>query len=399
VVRTDSVEVYGAKYNVIEILGSKLKLLRWGNEEYRSHYYLSKKLKTHICQFFKVEDRLVGFYGWAPIVVSGTDQKISITYLYKTFNFRWFLNELQNMRHQEAVDCSKKITSFYVEKRQGRSIAIADSSTSSGSTDSNSTPSAAEVRKVPFVQHVLDLKERGILIGRDFNSFNEDTKGNTTQSTYYWTEEGNKLKSEIEFWLNSKEWFANKGIAWRRGALLMGKPGGGKSKLILEVARHFDIPVFILNISNMSDEEFTKSFYVHSHGIILIEDIDAVFQYRENILNKKMMNKQLLSFDTLLNTISAFEQTNGIFTVVTTNHPEVLDEALTRKGRLDLHLTLGPLCEDGRRFIAKNFLSDWPELIEDMVAKYPNAMAAEFENACIETAIDKYNETHLSITV
>jgi len=40
----------------------------------------------------------------------------------------------------------------------------------------------------------------------------------------------------------------------------------------------------------------------------------------------------------------------------------------------------------------KNILRDWPDLIVEIVDKYPEITAAEFENHCVELAIAKFYE-------
>jgi len=65
---------------------------------------------------------------------------------------------------------------------------------------------------------------------------------------------------------------------------------------------------------------------------------------------------------------------------------------MTRSGRLDAKIEVGPLCEEGRRFIAENILRDWRNLIDESVGSCDNMVAADFENHCIELAIKEKNK-------
>lgn len=47
------------------------------------------------------------------------------------------------------------------------------------------------------------------------------------------------LVSDVNWWLHSQRWYANKGIPYRRGYLLYGKPGCGKSSMIFALAGKF----------------------------------------------------------------------------------------------------------------------------------------------------------------
>ena len=144
----------------------------------------------------------------------------------------------------------------------------------------------------------------------------------------------------------------------------------------------------------MSNSEFIKAFeFENSSGqIVLLEDLDATFNMRTNILAKSTHTKQLLSFDTLINTIGGIKAANGSFVIITTNHIENLDPALTRAGRIDAKIEIGPLCEDGRKFVAQNILRDWPNLVDKAIKECDNMVAAEFENYCIELAIQEKNK-------
>lgn len=81
--------------------------------------------------------------------------------------------------------------------------------------------------------------------------------------------------------------------------------------------------------------------------IALIEDIDGVFHGRQNVLRGESGQGSRLTFDCVLNCLSGVQTADGVFTVITTNHLELVDPALgrpmasgdaSRPGRLD-HLS------------------------------------------------------------
>jgi len=66
-------------------------------------------------------------------------------------------------------------------------------------------------------------------------------------------------------------------------------------------------------------------------AMLVIEDVDAIFHR-----NRKTKNiRSPLTFSGLLNALDGLLSTDGVLTVMTTNHPELLDPALIRAGRID----------------------------------------------------------------
>ena len=81
------------------------------------------------------------------------------------------------------------------------------------------------------------------------------------------------------------------------------------------------------------------------NSIILLEDIDAIFQGREAV-NKKDNNgrhrgRSGPSFSGLLNALDGVRSQEGRILIMTTNHKEKLDPALLRPGRADRLFFLG----------------------------------------------------------
>ncbi len=135
-------------------------------------------------------------------------------------------------------------------------------------------------------------------------------------------------------------------------------------------------------------------------AIILIEDIDAVFHGRENILGEDGGG---LSFDCFLNCLSGIDTADGILLVITTNNVDVLDVALgipkkdgknenisTRPGRLDRAVELGPTDPIVRLTIAKRILSSCPQHVERMVVEGDGDMPAQFVERCAKLALEEY---------
>jgi hypothetical protein len=335
---------------------------------------------------------------WIPIIVSETSSGLKITYFFKSFPFESYLQTA----YSRFIDKSKEVQeeveadNFYVqqvmggkERESGGDSSPARPSGGSLSEHVESTGSSGGGSGVLADVTVLGAKNE--FIGLSYDDLGDDEK--RERKEYYWSEEGKAFLKEVEFWRSSEKWFNDRQIPWRRGCLLSGIFGGGKSRLVLETAKKLKIPLYKMNVSNMSDKEFTTFFENAPHSsIVLLDDIDVIFHGRENVLAGKSLSKQLLSFDTLINTLSGVKQKNGVFVVMSANNPQLLDPALTRSGRLDVKIELKSLCDEGRRFIATNILCDWPDLIEEAVQTGTGMTASDFENQCIQTAINKFYE-------
>jgi mitochondrial chaperone BCS1 len=80
--------------------------------------------------------------------------------------------------------------------------------------------------------------------------------------------------------ITSLQWYADRGIPFRRGYLLYGVPGSGKSSLIHAIAGELLLDVYVVSLSSswINDATLTALMgRVPSRCIVLLEDLDAAF--------------------------------------------------------------------------------------------------------------------------
>ncbi|KAL2150762.1 hypothetical protein VTH82DRAFT_7325 [Thermothelomyces myriococcoides] len=178
------------------------------------------------------------------------------------------------------------------------------------------------------------------------------------------------LIDDIADYLNpaTRRWYANRGIPYRRGYLLHGPPGTGKSSLSLALAGFFKMRIYIVSLNSVTaNEDNLASLFAElpRRCVVLLEDIDTagLTHTREEGAqdsatdgtengsdtstntsasssgSPKPANQNAqgrLSLSGLLNILDGVASQEGRVLIMTTNHIEKLDKALIRPGRVDM---------------------------------------------------------------
>ncbi|KAL1632593.1 hypothetical protein SLS56_003492 [Neofusicoccum ribis] len=185
---------------------------------------------------------------------------------------------------------------------------------------------------------------------------------------------------------SSPRWYATRGIPYRRGYLFHGPPGVGKTSLAYALAGIFGLDIYNISLlePTLTESDLNRLFNnLPQRCIVLLEDIDSAGLLRDeksdqddaaNINNKKKEefsaetlakalttanrkqkqaddNKQGISLSGLLNAIDGVATHEGRVLVMTTNHPEKLDDALIRPGRVDMQVEFSLASHDQMRDI------------------------------------------------
>ncbi|KAK7512528.1 P-loop containing nucleoside triphosphate hydrolase protein [Phyllosticta citriasiana] len=155
----------------------------------------------------------------------------------------------------------------------------------------------------------------------------------------------------------SKAYYANRGIPLRRGYLFWGPPGCGKTSICVALASMLQLQLFSISLAsaNANDRNLEKLFStLPKKCIVLLEDIDSAGISRENMAQaasgkfadreKGFDDKHLpprVTLSGLLNVIDGAGAAEGRLIIMTSNHPETLDHALIRPGRIDKQVYFG----------------------------------------------------------
>jgi|SRR5579883_1000323 len=145
---------------------------------------------------------------------------------------------------------------------------------------------------------------------------------------------GTLLKSDFEIFWERESWFRERKLPFRRGYLLHGPPGNGKTSAIRAMMSSRGLNAHTLRffdpqIADSDLDELFEDAHRDRPSLVLLEDIDRAFP-------KTGESRSKISMQQLLNCLDGVATGDGVVVVATANEPAILDPAILRRpGRFD----------------------------------------------------------------
>ena len=274
----------------------------------------------------------------------------------------------------------------------------------------------------------------------------EEWKSNVTFNSRFFPKK-TLIKETIDHFLNNEDWYKKKGLNHTLGILLSGEPGCGKTSFIKALMNHTKrhcIEVKLNDKFDFSDlkdiiyeEEIEDDLIVpQNKRIIVFEDIDAMgnvvkdrnLKQKENNEAEEKFSSEVLkliseddinedkksniskvkskinkrennNLSYLLNILDGINETPGRIIIMTTNKPELLDEALVRPGRIDIRINFSKSTEEDVKNILNHYWKDekdiWDKIgcLKELDKKFTPAEIVDTcrKSNCISESIKNLN--------
>lgn len=171
------------------------------------------------------------------------------------------------------------------------------------------------------------VKLHSLASGNCYNSINWDSVNLEHPSTFETIALEPALKrtimQDLDRFLKRKEFYRRVGKAWKRGYLLHGPPGTGKSSLIAAIANYLRFDIYDLDFSNIRRDADLRRVLLSTknRSILVIEDIDCSVNMPERTENRtnhsangRSRDPEVTKFLLLFSALNIINNNNNIFT-------------------------------------------------------------------------------------
>ena len=194
------------------------------------------------------------------------------------------------------------------------------------------------------------FKNRVVLVNRDLRT----VRSRISQRSWNDIIPQEQARAELDFIaasIRDREMLKSEGLTIRRGLLLSGPPGDGKSSAIECFVNGIAGEATVIIVEAI---DHIRSVYhlaqLLAPSVVILEDLDLITKNRDNPYSS--LSKDDVTGE-LLQVLSGGSAYADVITIATTNHPEAIDDALKKRaGRFDAHVRMGyPSAVDRQRIL------------------------------------------------
>eukprot|EP00796_Vickermania_ingenoplastis_P006753 gene6753-4845_t len=207
-----------------------------------------------------------------------------------------------------------------------------------------------------------------------------------------------QVVDEVRTFLGMSEVYQALGIPWRRGYLLEGLPGTGKTSFVMALAGELGLPIHLLSLhaAEMDDESLIRLVStLPQRCILLVEDIEnsgmtypvpsSARTGGEDVQQSMRVAeapRPSVSLSAFLNAMDGVASSEGRVLIVTSNNPDRIPypQAMLRPGRIDRVVHFAPLKDEELKEMQRRFANALSACPEDPEAETgvaaPSPMAA-----------------------
>lgn len=195
----------------------------------------------------------------------------------------------------------------------------------------------------------------------------------------------------------SRARYSKRGIPYRRGYLFYGPPGTGKTSFVAALASEFHLPIFCLDLSKAGQVSTPNlrqlSAALPERCILLLEDIDRMGLKDADKADEKGSQGSDISLAGLLNIIDGIDASENHILIMSANHPERLDRALLRPGRVDKKVAFELISKDSATELFLNMYGGskpYKKSFQTLVRRFREAIPdkeiapAEIQGLCLQ---------------
>jgi AAA+ superfamily predicted ATPase len=183
------------------------------------------------------------------------------------------------------------------------------------------------------------FKNRVVLVNRDLRT----VRSRISDRSWKDIVPHDRAREELDFIaasIRDRDMLKAEGLSIRRGLLLSGPPGDGKSTAIECFVNDIAGEATVIIVEAV---EHIRAVYhlaqMLAPTVVVLEDLDLMTKSRQNVYSS--VSKDDVTGE-LLQVLSGGSAYADIVTIATTNHPEAIDDALAKRaGRFDAHVRMG----------------------------------------------------------